>query len=177
MAASWIPTLSAGCHFVALSMFLGVHSTRPFHWSVSSPFTPVSVALSLECHRPSTWPFREVGASGNFLPVRGPRLHRVAESGPADPRNDRSGVVFNFRDRNIGEKLSFDRPNGHGLKGFPSTIADMSLIGERNPMSRYHCRHRTTIHHSPSPVTRLASNPLQHHTHVQQVARCLHVDT
>lgn len=52
----------------------------------------------------------------------------------------------------------------------------MNQIKGRNPMSAYHRHHGTADQELGSPVTRLASDPPQHHTHVQQVAGCKHVD-
>ena len=43
-------------------------------------------------------------------------------------------------------------------------------------MSTRHYRKVTSTDNSVSPVTRFSSNPPQHHTHVQQVARGLLVD-
>lgn len=62
------------------------------------------------------------------------------------------------------------RSNGHGMTGSSSTIGHMSQIERRNPMTTEHRDHSNTTPTAASLVTRLASNPPQHHTHVQQVA-------
>lgn len=66
--------------------------------------------------------------------------------------------------------------NGHGLTGSFPRITDMSQIEGEIPMSTHHRSHGTSVHEPGSPVTRLASNPPQHHTHVQQVAPRIQVD-
>ncbi len=82
-------------------------------------------------------------------------------------RNNRAGhIVAGIRSRR----------NGHGLTGSSSTIGHMSQIEGSTLMSTHH-RPQATIAREPvSPVTRLASNPPRHHTHVQQVARGLGAD-
>ena len=95
----------------------------------------------------------------------------------------RSGVPFENRlavqpavghDRLSPSEILFaSSPNDHGMTGSSSTIDHMNQIEDRNPMSNRHRQQVTTADDSDSPVSRLASKPHQHHTHVQQVADAL----
>jgi hypothetical protein len=52
----------------------------------------------------------------------------------------------------------------------------MSQIEEMNPMPTTEHRQAVTFDTSPRPVSSRGLIPPQHHTHLQQVAGCAHVD-
>jgi len=56
------------------------------------------------------------------------------------------------------------------MTGSSFTIGHMSHIATEIPVSAHHRHQVTAVQAFASPVTRLASDPPQHHTHVQQVA-------
>jgi hypothetical protein len=77
---------------------------------------------------------------------------------------------------NFGRILSFDRVNNTLLTGSSSTISPMSQFEETIPMPTTKHPQTATADTSPCPVSRRGLNLPQHHTHVQQVAECVHVD-
>ena len=135
-----------------------------------NPFNRVSVTLSSECQ--------------NAVPVRtdDPTVRkrrqavtfRVPQPDPSDRRRPHNPSHWlssaGITDLDTDESLPPKHSNGHGLKGSSLTISDMSQIEGRNPMSAHHRHHGTTVQTSERPVTRFASDPPQHHTHLQQVA-------
>ena len=62
------------------------------------------------------------------------------------------------------------------MTGSPSTIDRMSHIATEIHISAHRRHQESAVEATASPVTRLAPNPPQHHTHLQQVAGCLQVD-
>ncbi len=71
-------------------------------------------------------------------------------------------------DPDCPEELTHNEPRSTLRQWASATIRDMSQIRERNPMSPEQHEHCTTFSHPGRRVTRLAPNPLQHHTHVQR---------
>lgn len=59
------------------------------------------------------------------------------------------------------------------MTGSSSTIGHMNQIATEIRISAHHHHQATAAETPASPVTRLKSDPPQHHTHVQQVARGL----
>ena len=70
---------------------------------------------------------------------------------------------------------SFERVNETLVRGSSSTISFMSQIEERNPMPTTRYRQVAANVTPRLPVSRLHQNRPFHHTHVQQVAECIHV--
>ena len=70
----------------------------------------------------------------------------------------------------------YRKPSSTLRQGSSSTIRDMNQIRGRNRMSPRHRELRATESYPGRRVTRLGFNPLQHHTHVQQVASGIPVD-
>lgn len=71
--------------------------------------------------------------------------------------------------------LSFDRANDTLVTGSSSTISLMSQIKETNPMRTTEHPQTSTTDTSSHPVSHRRANRPHHHTHVQQVAGCIHV--
>ena len=142
---------------------------QPCHQSVSNPVR--NPPTSRRPARGSGWPLIRTLRAVAVSRVR----TRVLGTVTAHETTDRD-VNAGTTDRNPDKKPLLDRPNGHRLTGSSLTIGHMNQTEDRNPLSPRHCQHGITACHPGSPLTRPGSNPPQHHTQLQQVAGCIHVD-
>ncbi len=108
------------------------------------------------------------------------RCHALRIQPPSAPHPSAASSAHAFRPREVfvrgGQTGAHLRSGTDGSVVVTTLKQGLNWIPERNTVSKRSHRQNTPRERCVKPVTRLASDPLQYHTHVQQVARCMQVD-